>query len=139
LSQEVFDVQDNAAVQIAHQAINDRLVYNDNYLNVTFGQTKPWVADKKLSDGIQYQLLSCTNKFFIDIVSETQINSSTYATRTLSIDASFDQILQTQLRIFDRNEFNDQQSIYSVSPRIRHFQNQPQLVNANKESSEDFP
>ncbi|CAF3850737.1 unnamed protein product, partial [Rotaria sp. Silwood1] len=85
------------------------------------------------------QLLSCTNKFFIDIVSETQINSSTYATRTLSIDASFDQILQTQLRIFDRNEFNDQQFIYFVSSRIRHFQNQPQLVNANKESSEDFP
>ncbi|CAF5100151.1 unnamed protein product, partial [Rotaria sp. Silwood1] len=30
------------------------------------------------------QLLSCTKKFFIDIVNDTQINSSTYATRTLS-------------------------------------------------------
>ncbi|CAF3495970.1 unnamed protein product, partial [Rotaria sp. Silwood2] len=44
LSQEVFEVQDNAAEPTANHIINSRIVYDDNYLNVTFGQTKPWLT-----------------------------------------------------------------------------------------------
>ncbi|CAF4322541.1 unnamed protein product [Rotaria sp. Silwood2] len=50
---------------------------------------------------------SCTKQLFIDFVNNRQTNSNQYGIQTLPLDANFDQILQIEQNIFNKNEVND--------------------------------
>ncbi|CAF3118875.1 unnamed protein product, partial [Rotaria sp. Silwood2] len=68
---------------------------------------------------------SCTKQLFIDFVNNRQTNSNQYGIQTLPLDANFDQILQIEQNIFNKNEVNDKKFLVRALSKMIHFPNQP--------------
>ncbi|CAF1148377.1 unnamed protein product [Rotaria sordida] len=95
-------------------------------------------ADEKTN-----QRLSYIKKFFIDIVNgrqskEKNLTNEQCISHTLSLDASFDQILQSEQENFDKNEVNRQKLILSIRLTNMDFQNQSNSVHPYKGLSKEY-